>query len=189
MGKIDLILTCPFLEETHLPKLQCKRKKTLLMHEKWFARTIVQTSQLSMTLSQHSTTTTLRLPIVVGSRVEVEAKAQATATTFKVEKFYELPPFPTIVEMTRLYVLLSEFDIVMSKQVLEEVKQCMLCLMKMEIEGILCNNLVITFREWFLYPLVNIFPPYCSNFWPSLHHVLLLNLSLQWSYQLLIVIM
>jgi len=84
--------------------------------------------------------------------------------------------------MIRLYILLLEINIIMSKQVLEEPKECMSCLMKMEIEGTLCNDLVVTFGEWFLYPLLSIFPAYCSSFRPSLHHVLLFNLSLQWCY-------
>jgi hypothetical protein len=81
---------------------------------------------------------------------------------------YELPPPPTIAEMIGLYVLLLKTYIVMSRKLLEEPEDCMSLLMKMETKSILCNGLVATFGEWFLYPHVNIFPTYFFSFWPSL---------------------
>jgi hypothetical protein len=84
--------------------------------------------------------------------------------TFKAKKFCELLPPPTNVKMIKLYVLLLEINIITSMQLLKELEECMSYLMKMKIEGTLCNGFVATFREWFLYPLVSIFTPYCSSF-------------------------
>jgi hypothetical protein len=60
------------------------------VHKKRSARTIVPISQLFTTLFQHSIATIVQQLVVVRSRAEVEAKAQAIATTFKVEKFCDI---------------------------------------------------------------------------------------------------
>jgi hypothetical protein len=57
-GKIDLFLTCPFPEETHLPKLQHKRRQLFLCAKKGLLEQLYQLHNflrhyLSILLLQH----------------------------------------------------------------------------------------------------------------------------------------
>jgi hypothetical protein len=103
------------------------------------------------------------LPIKVAAhqtRAEIEAKARVHVETFIVESFCELPTPPPKVKMSGLYVLLFETYTFRSRTILEDPKETMCLLMKMETNGKLGSALVFAFGQWYLFPpLITIFVP------------------------------
>jgi hypothetical protein len=73
------------------------------------------------------------------------------------ESSYELPTPSPEVKMKRFYVLLFEIDIIMSRTIIEDLEETTPLLMKMEANGTPGNALVSTFRQWYLFPLINTF--------------------------------
>ncbi len=97
----------------------------------------------------------LQIGIPLINRSQIKAKARSIVETFIVESTCELPPPPLEDKITRLYILMSETDIVMDKKILEKPKNIMVLLMKLEIDGILGNLFVLAFGSWYHYPLMS----------------------------------
>jgi hypothetical protein len=53
-------------------------------------------------------------------------------------------------------MLLLEMDTVMDMTFLQDPKACMAIFTNMETIRTLCNSLVATFGQWYLYPIVNV---------------------------------
>lgn len=56
--------------------------------------------------------------------------------------------------MKGFYVLLFEIDTIMSRTILEDPKETMFLLMKMEVIGTLSSALMFAFGQWYLFPPV-----------------------------------
>ncbi len=62
--------------------------------------------------------------------------------------------------MKGLYVLLFEIDTIMSRTILEDPKETMFLLMKMEANGTLSSALMFAFGQWYLFPpIITFFAP------------------------------
>jgi hypothetical protein len=88
------------------------------------------------------------------NKSQIEGKARSIAKTLTMESTCELPPPPLEIKIIGLYILLLETKIVMDKKNLEK-PNIMAFLMKLETNGTLDNMLVLTFGQWYFYPLVN----------------------------------
>jgi hypothetical protein len=61
------------------------------------------------------------------------------------------------IQMNVLYILLSNMNKVMALIMLEDLKEALAFLMRMEIEGTLKNTFVSAFGKWYLFPRMNLF--------------------------------
>jgi hypothetical protein len=68
------------------------------------------------------------------SKIDIEVKARKTTETFTIERACNLAPLPMEVQMNGFYVLLSKMDKIMDRTMVENSKEAMALLMKMETE-------------------------------------------------------
>jgi hypothetical protein len=90
------------------------------------------------------------------SRIDIEVKARKATETFTIKSVCDLAPPPLEIQMNVLYTLLSNMNKIMALIMLEDLKEALALLMKMEIEGIIKNTFAFAFGKWYLFPTVNL---------------------------------
>jgi hypothetical protein len=96
-------------------------------------------NKLNANMSLFFVTTLQQKGVPPFSRSQIEAKVSSITETFTMESICKLPLPPLEINISGLYVLLSETDIVMDKKLLEKLEETMVLLMKLETNGTLGN--------------------------------------------------